>query len=539
MEHSSVLDIADSISPSPSSSSSSSSKDDGTIPWNDQIGLLLFFVTTIISIFFLVVYSTRGKKFCSLRRRQGGGGEGGGNRQDGRRYQNSQQQQQQLTDRVLAEELQRRLNEEERERDRLAKRKDRRMWYEYYMKPCSMVSGRDEYLMSFLFVCFCFAFGTKLITKSHDSLCLSSRFPLQKQLNYSTKKIATQIIENSDLFYALDEEFVESKEPQLYQQHRGEQEEENDDDIDDNDNDNDNDIVEPVIVVCQQKMEKISKNNTDDEFVDSDDEEISESGKEQKSSQFVLCDEHNENATLYVNLPAAVGKKRNSCAGARANVSFSVSDSGGENIISRRRCVDGTCALCIDEYEEGDMVVWSDLQCSHAFHKECLMQWLSKGKKRCPICRHWFVPGAKIGDQKIAHGEAWQRSLKEMEMEQREDEEEKNRKRLAALLSQKEKSLPNNEKLDETTVDIKLGDAGSKSTMLHQYSLDLEYMGISGSVDMSELDIENQQIVRPSNSDNFLAVQNSMRDDCNQDMASKDAESNFEKSEVFSCDEFN
>ncbi|OEU17146.1 hypothetical protein FRACYDRAFT_237556 [Fragilariopsis cylindrus CCMP1102] len=485
MEHSSVLDIADSISPSPSSSSSSSSKDDGTIPWNDQIGLLLFFVTTIISIFFLVVYSTRSRKFCSLRRRQGGGGQGGGNRQDGRRYQNSQQQQQQLTDRVLAEELQRRLNEEERERDRLAKRKDRRMWYEYYMKPCSM------------------------------------------------------IIENSDLFYALDEEFVESKEPQLYQQHRGEQEEENDDDIDDNDNDNDNDIVEPVIVVCQQKMEKISKNITDDEFVDSDDEEISESGKKQKSSQFVLCDEHNENATLYVSLPAAVGKKRNSCAGAGANVSFSVSDSGGENIISRRRCVDGTCALCIDEYEEGDMVVWSDLQCSHAFHKECLMQWLSKGKKRCPICRHWFVPGAKIGDQKIAHGEAWQRSLKEMEMEQREDEEEKNRKRLAALLSQKEKSLPNNEKLDETTVDIKLGDAGSKSTMLHQYSLDLEYMGISGSVDMSELDIENQQIVRPSNSDNFLAVQNSMRDDCNQDMASKDAESNFERSEVFSCDEFN
>jgi hypothetical protein len=320
----------------------------------------------------------------------------------------------------------------------------------------------------------------------------------------------------------------------LDQQHRGEQEE-NDDDTDDNDSDSD--IVEPVMMVCQQKMEKISKNNTDDDFVDSDDEEIGESGKKHKSSQFVLCDEHNENATLYVNLPAAVGKIRSSCARARAD--GSVSDSGGENIISRRRCVDGTCALCIDEYEEGDMVVWSDLQCSHAFHKECLMQWLSKGKKRCPICRHWFVPGAKIDDQKIAHREAWQRSLKETE--QREDEEEKIRKRLAALLSQKEKLPSNNEKLDETTVDIKLGDAESGSTILHQYSFDSEHtsMGISGSVDMSELDTENQQIVRPSNSGNFLAVQNSIRDDCKQEMASKDTESNSEKSEVFICDEFN
>jgi hypothetical protein len=156
MGHSSVLDIADSISPS-ASASSPSSKDDETIAWNDQIGLLLFFVTTIISILVLVVYSTRAKIFCFLRGRQGGGGEERGNRQGGRgrRHQNSQQQ---LTDRVLAEELQRRLNEEERERDRLAKRKERRMWYEYYMKPCSMVSGRDEYLISCLFVCFCFCF---------------------------------------------------------------------------------------------------------------------------------------------------------------------------------------------------------------------------------------------------------------------------------------------------------------------------------------------------------------------------------------------
>jgi hypothetical protein len=56
---------------------------------------------------------------------------------------------------------------------------------------------------------------------------------------------------------------------------------------------------------------------------------------------------------------------------------------------------------------------------------------------------------------------------------------------------------------------------------------------------MSELDIENQHIVRPGNTNNFPAVQNSIKDDCNQETASKDTESNSEKSEVFICDEFN
>ena len=68
-----------------------------------------------------------------------------------------------------------------------------------------------------------------------------------------------------------------------------------------------------------------------------------------------------------------------------------------------RRCVDAHCAICIGEYEAGDRVVWSGLdECKHAFHDECILPWLSKGKKRCPVCRHWFVPGTKIDDQKAA-----------------------------------------------------------------------------------------------------------------------------------------
>ena len=51
------------------------------------------------------------------------------------------------------------------------------------------------------------------------------------------------------------------------------------------------------------------------------------------------------------------------------------------------------------------------------------MLWLSKGKKRCPVCRHWFVPGSKIDDQKHLHGEAWQRALREMEKIEKEEKQ--------------------------------------------------------------------------------------------------------------------
>jgi hypothetical protein len=64
--------------------------------------------------------------------------------------------------------------------------------------------------------------------------------------------------------------------------------------------------------------------------------------------------------------------------------------------------VDGECAICLLEYELGDSVVWSTRKvCKHAFHDECILMWLAKGKKRCPVCRHFFVPGSSIDDKKV------------------------------------------------------------------------------------------------------------------------------------------
>mmetsp|Transcript_41530 Transcript_41530/g.46940 ORF Transcript_41530/g.46940 Transcript_41530/m.46940 type:complete len:463 (+) Transcript_41530:150-1538(+) len=97
------------------------------------------------------------------------------------------------------------------------------------------------------------------------------------------------------------------------------------------------------------------------------------------------------------------------------------------------RVVKAICALCMDVYKEGDIVVWNPfLQqqhrqslshskrgngCLHVFHKNCLIKWLvTKGKHHCPICQQWYVPGQKIEDQQKLHGQSWIRALNEMKM---------------------------------------------------------------------------------------------------------------------------
>ncbi|KAG7338633.1 ring finger domain containing protein [Nitzschia inconspicua] len=55
------------------------------------------------------------------------------------------------------------------------------------------------------------------------------------------------------------------------------------------------------------------------------------------------------------------------------------------------------CAVCLDSYRTGDVIVWSyDPECCHVYHKECLVDYLSKRKNPsmeenpCPICRRNF-----------------------------------------------------------------------------------------------------------------------------------------------------
>jgi len=49
-----------------------------------------------------------------------------------------------------------------------------------------------------------------------------------------------------------------------------------------------------------------------------------------------------------------------------------------------------TCAICLAEYETGDLVISSKM-CDHLFHRDCLLEWLDKNDK-CPFCRVDMVP---------------------------------------------------------------------------------------------------------------------------------------------------
>lgn len=63
------------------------------------------------------------------------------------------------------------------------------------------------------------------------------------------------------------------------------------------------------------------------------------------------------------------------------------------------RSVPGGCAICLESYEPGDRVTWSKFDsCKHAFHHDCVIQWLSQkedDQPLCPCCRQDFcsVPG--------------------------------------------------------------------------------------------------------------------------------------------------
>jgi len=72
------------------------------------------------------------------------------------------------------------------------------------------------------------------------------------------------------------------------------------------------------------------------------------------------------------------------------------------------RTVNAECTICLMDYESGDKVVWSTRRmCPHAFHAECILVWLSKGKKRCPMCRNFFVPAQRVdGKDVIPHDES-------------------------------------------------------------------------------------------------------------------------------------
>mmetsp|Transcript_36468 Transcript_36468/g.67906 ORF Transcript_36468/g.67906 Transcript_36468/m.67906 type:complete len:261 (-) Transcript_36468:100-882(-) len=59
-------------------------------------------------------------------------------------------------------------------------------------------------------------------------------------------------------------------------------------------------------------------------------------------------------------------------------------------------CEDDDCAICLGALEPGENVV--QLPCRHAYHKECITQWLTKCSKCCPLCMQAVSPCHSQGE---------------------------------------------------------------------------------------------------------------------------------------------
>jgi len=45
-----------------------------------------------------------------------------------------------------------------------------------------------------------------------------------------------------------------------------------------------------------------------------------------------------------------------------------------------------SCSICISDFEQGEQVCLLP-KCGHAFHKDCIKQWLTEKKQCCPLCQ--------------------------------------------------------------------------------------------------------------------------------------------------------
>lgn len=55
--------------------------------------------------------------------------------------------------------------------------------------------------------------------------------------------------------------------------------------------------------------------------------------------------------------------------------------------------IQNMCAICCDDYEEGDDIAYSrNQECHHFYHVDCILEWLMRDDHNdCPLCRSAFL----------------------------------------------------------------------------------------------------------------------------------------------------
>lgn len=64
-----------------------------------------------------------------------------------------------------------------------------------------------------------------------------------------------------------------------------------------------------------------------------------------------------------------------------------------EDQLNDGKTTDDTCALCLEDYEDGDEL--RELKCEHRYHSECIDEWLSQ-KRTCPVCNSDALLGKPV-----------------------------------------------------------------------------------------------------------------------------------------------
>ena len=63
-----------------------------------------------------------------------------------------------------------------------------------------------------------------------------------------------------------------------------------------------------------------------------------------------------------------------------------------KEISGRFKFTSGVCSICLLDFKVNEMIAYSENnECSHFYHRECIIPWFMKGNTSCPNCRRNFI----------------------------------------------------------------------------------------------------------------------------------------------------